>query len=42
LAYSSSITVTNASWTTGTGINPVMGTPDTHSTSLAMIVEYTF
>jgi hypothetical protein len=41
-AYSSSGTVSNASWTTGTGIDPAMGTPDTHSTSLAMIVEYTY
>lgn len=41
LAYSSSGTVTNASWTTGTGINPVMGGTLT-GTSIAVIVEYTF
>jgi hypothetical protein len=41
-AYSSSCSVSNASWTTGTGIDPVMGTPDTHSTSLAVIIEYTY
>lgn len=41
LAYSSSGTVTNASWTTGTGINPVMGGTLT-GTSISMIVEYTY
>ena len=41
-AYSSSCSVSNASWTTGTGIDPVQASPDTHSTSIAMIVEYTF
>lgn len=41
LAYSSTGTVTNASWTTGTGINPVMAGTLT-GTSIAMIVEYTF
>ena len=41
LAYSSTITLTNTAWTTGTGINPVMGGTLT-GTSIAMIVEYTF
>jgi hypothetical protein len=41
LAYSSTCTVSNASWTTGTGINPVMGGTLT-GTSIAVIVEYTF
>ncbi len=41
LAYSSSGTVSNSSWTTGTGINPAMGGVLT-GTSIAMIVEYTF
>jgi hypothetical protein len=41
LAYSSSGTVTSASWTTGTGINPVMGGTLT-GTSIAVIVEYTY
>lgn len=41
LAYSSSGTVTNASWTTGTGINPAMGGTLT-GTSVAMIVEFTY
>lgn len=41
LAYSSSGTVSNASWTTGTGITPVMGGTLT-GTSIAMIVEYTY
>lgn len=41
LAYSSSCTVSNASWTTGTGITPAMGGTLT-GTSIAMIVEYTF
>lgn len=41
LAYSSSGTVSSASWTTGTGINPVMGGTLT-GTSVAMIVEYTY
>jgi len=40
-AMSSSGTVSNASWTTGTGINPVMGGTLT-GTHIAMIVEYTF
>jgi hypothetical protein len=41
LAYSSTGTVTNASWTTGSGINPVQGGTLT-GTSIAMIVEYTY
>jgi hypothetical protein len=41
LAYSSSGTVSNASWTTGTGITPAMGGTLT-GTSIAMIVEYTY
>ena len=41
LAYSASITLTNTAWTTGTGINPVMGGTLT-GTSIAMIVEYTY
>jgi hypothetical protein len=41
LAYSASGTVTNAAWTTGTGINPVMGGTLT-GTSIAVIVEYTY
>ena len=40
-AYSSSGTVSNASWTTGTGITPAMAGTLT-GTSIAMIVEYTF
>lgn len=40
-AYSSSGTVSNASWTTGTGITPAMGGTLT-GTSVAMIVEYTY
>lgn len=40
-AYSSSGTVTNASWTTGTGINPAMGGTLT-GTSIAVIVEFTY
>jgi len=40
-AYSSSGTVSNASWTTGTGIDPGMGGTLT-GTSIAVIVEYTF
>lgn len=40
-AYSSSGTVSNASWTTGTGIDPAMGGTLT-GTSIAMIVEYTY
>ena len=40
-AYSSTCTVSNASWTTGTGVNPVQGgTPN--GTSIAVIIEYTF
>lgn len=38
-AYSSSGTVTNSSWTTGTGIDPGMGGTLT-GTSISMIVEY--
>ncbi len=41
LAYSSTGTVSNASWTTGTGITPAMSGTLT-GTSIAMIVEYTF
>lgn len=41
LAYSSSGTVSNASWTTGTGINPAMGGTLT-GTSIAVLVEYTY
>ena len=41
LAYSATITLTNTAWTTGTGINPVMGGTLT-GTSIAMLVEYTF
>lgn len=40
-AYSASGTVSNANWTTGTGIDPVMGGTLT-GTSIAMIVEYTY
>jgi hypothetical protein len=40
-AYSSTGTVSNASWTTGTGIDPVMGGTLT-GTSIAVIVEYTY
>jgi hypothetical protein len=40
-AYSSSGTVSSASWTTGTGITPAMGGTLT-GTSIAMIVEYTY
>jgi len=40
-AYSSSGTVSNASWTTGSGIDPAMGGTLT-GTSIAMIVEYTY
>jgi hypothetical protein len=40
-AMSSSGTVSNASWTTGTGINPAMGGVLT-GTHIAMIVEFTF
>jgi len=40
-AYSSSGTVSNASWTTGTGIDPAMAGSLT-GTSISMIVEYTF
>jgi hypothetical protein len=40
-AYSSTGTVSNASWTTGTGITPAMAGTLT-GTSVAMIVEYTF
>ena len=40
-AYSSTGTVSNASWITGTGIDPVMGGSLT-GTSIAMIVEYTY
>jgi hypothetical protein len=40
-AYSSSGTVSNASWTTGAGIDPAMAGTLT-GTSIAMIVEYTY
>jgi len=40
-AYSSSGTVSNASWTTGTGIDPAMAGTLT-GTSITMIVEYTY
>jgi len=40
-AYSSSGTVSNASWTTGTGIDPAMGGTLT-GTSIAVIIEYTY
>ena len=40
-AYSSTCTVSNASWTTGTGIDPGMSGTLTGS-SIAMIVEYTY
>jgi len=40
-AYSSSGTVSNASWTTGTGIDPAMGGTLT-GTSVAVIIEYTY
>ena len=40
-AYSSSGTVTNASWTTGTGIDPGMTTVG-NATSIAMIIEYSY
>lgn len=40
-AYSSSGTVSNASWTTGSGIDPIMGGTLT-GTSVAVIVEYTY
>jgi hypothetical protein len=40
-AYSSSGTVVSPSWTTGTGIDPIMGGTLT-GTSVAMLVEYTF
>ena len=40
-AYSSTGTVSNASWTTGTGIDPAMSGTLT-GTSIAMLVEYTF
>lgn len=40
-AYSSSGTVSNAAWTTGTGIRPVMAGTLT-GTSISMIVEYTY
>lgn len=40
-AYSSTGTVSNASWTTGTGITPAMGGTLT-GVSIAMIVEFTY
>lgn len=40
-AYSASGAVTNASWTTGTGIDPAMAGTLT-GTSIAMIIEYTY
>lgn len=39
-AYSSSGTVSNASWTTGAGIDPGMATSSLTGTSISMIVEY--
>lgn len=41
LTYSSTGTLANTAWTTGTGINPVMGGTLT-GTSIAVIVEYTY
>ena len=41
LAYSATGTVSNASWTTGTGVTPAMAGTLT-GTSIAMIVEYTY
>jgi hypothetical protein len=41
LSYSSSGVVANASWSTGTGIDPVQGGTLT-GTSIAVIVEYTY
>jgi len=40
-AYSSSGTVSNGSWTTGTGIDPGMATVG-NATSIAVIIEYTY
>lgn len=40
-AYSSTCTVSNASWTTGTGIDPGMATVG-NATSIALLIEYTF
>lgn len=40
-AYSSTCTVSNASWTTGTGIDPGMATAG-NATSIALLIEYTF
>jgi hypothetical protein len=40
-AYSSTGTVTNAAWTTGTGIDPGMTTIG-NATSIALIMEYTY
>jgi hypothetical protein len=40
-AYSSSGTVSNASWTTGTGITPAMAGTLT-GTSIALLIEFTF
>lgn len=40
-AYSSTGTVSSASWTTGTGITPAMGGTLT-GTSIAMIIEFTY
>lgn len=41
-AYSATGSVTNASWGTGTGIDPGMATSSLTGTSIAVIVEYTF
>ena len=41
-AYSSSGTVSNASWTTGTGIDPGMATSSLTGTSIALLVDYTY
>jgi hypothetical protein len=40
-AYSASGTVSNASWTTGTGIDPAMSGTLT-GTSIALLIEYTY
>jgi hypothetical protein len=41
-AYSSTGTVSNAAWTTGTGIDPGMGGTLTNTTSISVIIEYTY
>jgi hypothetical protein len=38
----STCTVSNASWTTGTGVDPAMGGTLAGSTSIALLVEYTY